>query len=134
MGDQVRGVIAPVSAAEANRLVAGERYEVVFDHLSGGPDGVTANFRLVEPTATRYVGKHEAMRRESEQFPVHEIHVGGLEGGGPVLHRAVETQIDRMSILLASLIGLTKISPQVLGIPAGDKPLATRIRNYLRGY
>lgn len=57
---EIRAVISGLDAERAYEMRAGGRYEVVFDHLSGGADGITASFRLVEPNPTQQIDQLRA--------------------------------------------------------------------------
>lgn len=124
MALRVTSIIDNLDEKTADKLRAGERYEVVLDYLDGDHRELELHFRLVELTATRKL----------EPSGVH--YAGGLEGAGPHMPlppRKPELNMGSLADLLAAIITLSKISPQVLGVPAGDGLLADRIYRHLSG-
>lgn len=69
---EIRSVIHGITPERAEKMKHGGRYEVVFDHLTGGADGLEAHFRLVGENATQ------------------QITVGGLAGSDPVMDIQVQ--------------------------------------------
>lgn len=78
---EIRSVIHGITPERAEKMKHGGRYEVVFDHLSGGADGLEAHFRLVEEDAAQ------------------RITVGGLGGTEPVMELAVPAdELERRAL------------------------------------
>lgn len=151
---RVTPVIDNLDQAMAEKLqdlarLGRNRFEVVLDRIDGDHIELELHFRLTELTATQQLMTTQGVQSVFEGIPAVQpvphrselddyITVGGLDGAGPLFglkppaSGKAPVNIRHLASVIATLIRLVSISPQVLGIPDGPGDLSERIEAHLR--